>query len=54
MFGAENVIVRPFDRHHLQGGDARTDLYALAGVDVADLLRDEPDLNASASVEEVQ
>jgi cephalosporin hydroxylase len=51
VFGRENLIVRRFQRDALEGGDARIDVFSLAGVDVSDLVSDTRE-NTSASLEE--
>jgi hypothetical protein len=48
------VAVRLYDRARLEGGDVRVDLYGLMGVDVGDLIQDDPTANSSASVDEVE
>jgi hypothetical protein len=52
--GRERMTVRLFDRSHLIGGDVRSDIFAQLGVEVDDLLCEEDEANASASVEELE
>lgn len=54
VFGRENLIVRIFEGDRLRKRDVRADLFDLAGVDVSDLIADDPVANASASVEQIE
>src|SRR5262249_7117540 len=49
-----NIVVRLFERDRLRDGDARSEVLGLAGTDVSDLLDDEKDTNASASLVEIE
>jgi len=53
VFGHE-LIIRLFRREMLHGGDIRTDLFDLMNVEVVDLIKDQPTINASASVLEME
>lgn len=52
IFGAENVVVRRFQRDALVDSDVRSDIMRLVGVDANDLIAAEPRVNESVSVEE--
>jgi hypothetical protein len=51
---ASDLSVRLYDRDRLEGGDVRVDLFGDMGIEVSDLIQDEPIANASASVDEVE
>jgi hypothetical protein len=52
IFGAESLVVRRFLPDALAGGDARTDLLRLMGVEAPELVATAPPSNPSASVRE--
>jgi hypothetical protein len=54
LAGREQLTIRIFERDRLEGGDARTDLMKLTGVEADDLISDDPTANASVSVEELE
>lgn len=53
VFG-DDLIIHLFRRDTLTGGDVRSDLFDLVGIDVADLIKDQPTTNASPSVLEME
>lgn len=53
-FGRENFVPRIFRRALLHGGDVRSDMFHIAGCDVTDLLDEDTDTNASASILELE
>lgn len=54
LFGRENLLIRVFERPKLIDGDVRVDAFTLFGTDVGDLVGDDPNANASPSVEEIE
>jgi hypothetical protein len=54
VLGRENLSVHLFQRDGLTDGDVRIDLFDLMKLNVRDIISDDPDANASASVEEVE
>jgi hypothetical protein len=54
LFGRENLLIRVFERPKLIGGDVRVDAFSVLGIDVGDLVGDDPNANASPSVEELE
>ena len=54
IFGRENLVVRVFERPKLLHGDVRADAFNVLGIDVQDLITDDPRANASASIEEIE
>ena len=54
IFGKESLVIRIFERPRLADGDVRVDAFDALGVDVRDLIADDPSANASPSIEELE
>ena len=54
IFGKENLVIRLFERPKLHDGDVRIDAFDQLGADVRDLVTDDPQANASPTVEELE
>ena len=54
LFEGDDLVIRVFERPKLEGGDVRVDAFSVLGVDVRDLVADDPGANESPSVEEVE
>lgn len=54
IVGRDRLHPRLFERARLHRGDVRSDLFTLTGVEVEDLIEDDPSANSSPSVEELE